>query len=121
LGVLILPFSLIPGNEEILKRWFFGFLAVLLWMPILRIIQTMMILIYTVDTKGMVQPLISVALQIVMIIFILQVPKYANLLVSGSGDSDTNGWLFFTGREIYYRKLGGMGGGGSASDRQRRR
>jgi hypothetical protein len=117
LGVLVLPLSLIPGNDEILKKWFFGFLSVLLWIPVLRVVQTIMIILHTVDTNSdggsIVEVMFPVVLQIVMIFFILSVPKYANLLVSGSGDSDSNGWLVFIGREIYYKRTG-MGVGKSA-------
>lgn len=113
LGVFVLPFSLIPGNEEILKKWFFGFLSVLMWIPILRIFQTIMILMGLAESEStdvaVFSPLMRLALQICMIFFILQIPKYANMLVGGSGDSDSNGWLVFMGREVYYRKLGGMG------------
>ncbi|MEE1964584.1 hypothetical protein V1387_17990 [Allomuricauda taeanensis] len=115
LGIFVLPFSLIPGNQEILKRWFFGFLAVLLWLPILRIFQTIIIII---DFKGYnlghgdfnpTAALASLTLQICGFFFILMTPKYANMLVSGSGDSDGNGWLMAIGRETYYRGLGGIG------------
>ncbi|UOB18431.1 hypothetical protein [Abyssalbus ytuae] len=122
LGILVIPFSLIPGNEEILKRWFFGFLAVLLWVPVLRILQTIMILINFADTDGW-GPWIAVVLQVCMIFFVLQVPKYANFLVSGSGDNDTSDWLTFIGREAYYRYFPSMkiGGGGSTGRERNRR
>jgi hypothetical protein len=126
LGVLVLPLSLIPGNEEILKKWFFGFLAILLWIPLLRIIQTIMILIHQVGVEeyvsggGLQQVLIGVILKIVMIFFILSVPKYANILVSGSGDNDSNGWLVFIGREAYYKARAGSGKSSSSSEEKRR-
>ncbi|WP_405208500.1 hypothetical protein [Aquimarina sp. LLG6339-5] len=107
IGVLVLPLSLVPANFEILKKWFFGFLSVLLWIPILRIFQTIITLISQAPLEGFAQPLYAVVLQIVMIMFILQVPKYANFLVGGSGDGDTNGYLFSAAREMYYRKFTG--------------
>ncbi|OEK07362.1 hypothetical protein A8C32_18165 [Flavivirga aquatica] len=104
LGVFVLPLSLIPSNFEILKNWFFGFLSVLLWIPILRIFQTLIVLIHQAPIDGgFTQPLYSVVLQVVMILFLIQVPKYANFLVNGSGDNDGNGYLFWTGREIYQK------------------
>ncbi|GAA0716330.1 hypothetical protein GCM10009430_11930 [Aquimarina litoralis] len=105
IGVLVLPLSLVPANFEILKKWFFGFLSVLLWVPILRIFQTIITLISQAPLEGFAQPLYSLVLQIVMIMFILQVPKYANFLVGGSGDGDTNGYLFAAAREMYYSKF----------------
>lgn len=109
LGVLVLPLSLIPGNDEILKKWFFGFLSVLLWVPILRIAQTILFFMNEIASErvklfdeDLLQSLFSVILQIVMIFFILAVPKYANMLVSGSGDNDGSGWMSFAGRETYY-------------------
>ncbi|WP_025741799.1 hypothetical protein [Aquimarina pacifica] len=124
IGILVLPFSLIPGNFEILKRWFFGFLAVLLWIPILRIFQAILVLINQAELPHFSQPLFSVVLQIVMILFIIQVPKYANFLVSGSGDSDGNGYFHFAGRELYYNKIspkiwGGKKGGTSKDNTER--
>jgi len=120
IGVLVLPLSLAPGNLEVLKKWFFGFLSVLLWIPILRIFQTVIVLIDQAPVTGFAQPLYSVVLQIVMILFLLQVPKYANFLVSGSGDSDGNGYLMAAGRELYYNKISpkiwGRGGGMSSRE-----
>ena len=105
LGMLVLPFSLIPGNEEILKRWFFNFLSVLLWIPMLRMVQTIMILINMVDLRQggvtIVEVMFPVVLQIVMIFFILHVPTYANLLVSGAGDTDKT----TLGSMVYWGKL----------------
>jgi hypothetical protein len=115
LGIFVLPFSLIPSNQEILKRWFFGFLAVFLWIPILRILQTIIILVdvqaFNENGGDEVSALASLVLQVCGVFFILMTPKFANMLVSGSGDSDGNGWLMFIGREFYYRRLGGLGGG----------
>ena len=87
LGVLVLPLSLIPSNFEILKKWFFGFLSVLLWLPVLRIFQTIIALIHTAPLDGFAQPLFAVVLQVVMIYYIWNVPKYANFLVSSAGES----------------------------------
>ncbi len=121
LGVFVLPLSLVPGNLEILKRWFFGFLSVLLWMPILRIFQTVIALIDQAPVEGFAQPLYSVVLQIVMIMFLIQVPKYANFLVSGNGDNDGNGYFQAAARELYYNKISpkmwGKGGSGGSSSR----
>jgi hypothetical protein len=126
LGIFVLPFSLIPGNEEILKRWFFGFLSVLLWIPILRIIQTIIILVHKVDYEesfsgpGILEALLNVILKIVLIFFILSVPKYANLLVSGSGDNDSNGWFVFIGREAYYKARSSSGKSNASAETNRR-
>ncbi len=87
LGVLVLPLSLIPSNFEILKKWFFGFLSVLLWLPVLRIFQTIIALIHNAPLEGFAQPLFAVVLQVVMIYYIWNVPKYANFLVSSAGES----------------------------------
>lgn len=117
LGVLVLPFSLVPGNEEILKKWFFGFLAVLLWIPVLRIMQTMMILMRKGVGEGLVEGtsaggnvwgmggFLELILQISMIFFIIQVPKYANLMVGGSGEASDAGTLTTIMREMYYMRL----------------
>ncbi len=89
LGVFVLPFALIPGNQEILKKWFFGFLSVLMWLPILTIVKTIFVLIHNNRVSGFTEALLSVCLQVVMIIAVLRVPKYANMLVSAANDSGT--------------------------------
>ncbi len=106
LGTLVLPLALIPGNFKILQKWFFGFLALLLWIPILRMIQTIIVLIHTAPVTAWAQPLFSIALQIVMILYILNVPKYANLLVSEAGESDGGGYLNTAFRELWYMRSG---------------
>ena len=87
IGVLVLPLSLVPSNFDILKKWFFGFIGVLLWLPILRIFQTIIVLIHNAPVDGFAQPFFAVALQVLMIYFIWNVPKYANFLVSSAGES----------------------------------
>ncbi|MCK8521180.1 hypothetical protein M0D21_06360 [Aquimarina sp. D1M17] len=91
IGVFALPLALIPGNQDVLKKWFFGFLAVLLWIPILTILKTILILIHNnTAAGGFTQILMSICLQVVMIIAVLRVPKYANILVSAGSDSGSN-------------------------------
>ena len=102
LGVLVLPLSLIPSNFDILKKWFFGFIGVLLWLPILRIFQTIIVLIHNAPVDGFAQPLFAVALQIIMIYFIWNVPTYANFLVSSAGES--GGSIFSTAYSMYQFK-----------------
>ncbi|WP_271781973.1 hypothetical protein [Aquimarina algiphila] len=106
LGTLVLPLSLIPGNFKILQKWFFSFFALLLWIPLLRMIQTIIILIHTAPVTGWAQPLFSIVLQIVMIFYILNVPKYANLLVSEAGEADGGGYLNTAVREMWYKRSG---------------
>lgn len=102
LGIFVLPFSLIPGNSDVVKKWFFGFLAVLLWLPVLKILQTIIILIG--QSAGIGQPggsmfsnaadiLVSIALQVLMVIAVFRTPNYANFMVtagSGSGSRFTD-------------------------------
>ncbi|SHJ29960.1 hypothetical protein [Aquimarina spongiae] len=91
IGVFALPLALIPGNQDVLKKWFFGFLAVLLWIPILTILKTILILVHNnTASGGFTQILMSICLQVVMIIAVLRVPKYANILVSAGSDSGSN-------------------------------
>ncbi|GAA4277184.1 hypothetical protein [Aquimarina mytili] len=109
LGVFALPLALIPGNQEVLKKWFFGFLSVLLWLPILTILKTILILIHNNTGSGFTQILLSVCLQVVMIIAVLRVPKYANILVSAGSDSGsrlTAGFITAPIREAYYQRAG---------------
>jgi len=89
LGVFVLPFSLIIGNQKVLGSWFFGFLSVLLWLPVLKILK-MIIILLPVTTTSFTDVLLSVALQLVMIFAILQVPKYANMLVSQGSSIGSN-------------------------------
>lgn len=95
LGIFVLPFSLIPGNGDVVKKWFFGFLAVLLWLPVLKILQTIIILIsQSAGTESLfsADALLSIALQVLMVIAVLRVPSYANFMVtagSGSGSRFT--------------------------------
>lgn len=121
LGVLILPLSLIPSNFDVLKQWFFGFLSVLLWIPILRIFQTIIVLIHQAPIDGgFTQPLYSVVLQIVMIFFLFQVPKYANFLVTGSGDNAGAGDFFSKMRQNYdnYRQRMSFSGSGRRRNKE---
>ncbi|WP_299604003.1 hypothetical protein [uncultured Aquimarina sp.] len=105
LGVLVLPLALIPGNFEALKKWFLGFLGVLLWIPLLRIFQTILLLIHKAPTQAFGQSLFELVLQIIMIVFILQVPKYANFLVSsGSEAGEGLGSVFSSATSLYYLK-----------------
>ncbi len=88
LGVFVLPFSLIPGNQDILKKWFFGFLAVLLWIPVLTIVQTILLLIGEITKNANFgDALFLIALQIMTVIAILRVPRYANFLVAAGSES----------------------------------
>ncbi|MEL6918960.1 MAG: hypothetical protein AAFO99_14670, partial [Bacteroidota bacterium] len=93
LGVLAVPFSLIVGNQSVLGSWFFGFISVMLWEPILRIMKAIIVAM-DVTNLSFTNAILSLGLQVVMIITILQVPKFANTLVSkgselGSGIGDT--------------------------------
>lgn len=90
LGIFVLPFSLIPGNGGVVKKWFFGFLAVLLWLPVLKILQTIIILIGQAVGNGFADVLLSIALQILMVMAVLNVPKYANFMVSEGSGSGSN-------------------------------
>ncbi|WP_340200100.1 hypothetical protein [Ascidiimonas sp. W6] len=106
IGILALPFSLIVGNQSVLGSWFFGFISILLWGPILHIMKGIIVALnvenFNVVTiqglAGVPNGILSVALQVVMILTILQIPKYANALVSkgselgsGLGDSISRG------------------------------
>ncbi len=105
LGVFVLPLSLIIGNQKVLSSWFFGFLSVLLWLPVLKIIK-MIILLLPVTGTSFTDVLLSVALQLVMIFTILQVPKYANMLVSQGSSIGNN-----VGKSVAEGIKGGMKGG----------
>lgn len=90
LGIFVLPFSLIPGNGDVVKKWFFGFLSVLLWVPILEILQTIFIILARVTGSGSFfssDTLLSIAVQFMMIMLIFRTPRYANYLVTAGADS----------------------------------
>lgn len=90
LGIFVLPFSLIISNERILKSWFFGFLSILLWEPILTILKVIIVLLPVGKTE-FTNVLLSIAFQIIMILMILKVPQFANLLVDPqSGNKFSN-------------------------------
>lgn len=90
LGALVLPLSLVPGNDGIVKKWFLSFFSILMWIPILKIIQTIIIMIHLSISGGeWKQVLMSVALQVVMIFAVLKVPSYADILVSPENGSST--------------------------------
>ncbi|WP_378188147.1 hypothetical protein ACE939_06850 [Aquimarina sp. W85] len=90
LGIFVLPLSLAPGNQEILKKWFYGFISTLLWIPIISILKVILVIVQRNAQGGFGNILFSVALQLVMIITILSVPKFANLLVSTGSDISTS-------------------------------
>lgn len=80
-GTIALPFSLIAGNQATAGNWYFGFISIMMWKPMLKIMQVIIISLDPTD-KTWDNALFPVALQIVMIITILQIPKFANLVVS---------------------------------------
>ncbi|MEM9001364.1 MAG: hypothetical protein AAGB24_13960 [Bacteroidota bacterium] len=93
MGVLAVPFSLIASNQSVLGSWFFGFISIMLWKPLLNVMKTIVILL-DAETFGFSSALVAIALQVVMVLTILQIPKFANVLVSkgselGSGIGDT--------------------------------
>ncbi|KAA1242584.1 hypothetical protein [Aquimarina sp. RZ0] len=84
-GPFALAFSLIVGNERTVISWFQGFFSVLLWLPILSILQTIMMLIPLQDPANAFTGkdiIFSFVLQIVMVLIILKTPQYANILVA---------------------------------------
>ncbi|UOB16670.1 hypothetical protein [Abyssalbus ytuae] len=82
LGPFVLAFSLIVGNEKVIGSWFQGFISVLLWLPLLSIVQTIIILLPVETTEFSDSDIIfSMALQVVMIFIVFKVPRYANILV----------------------------------------
>ncbi len=93
IGLLALPLSLVVGNQSVVGSWFFGFISIMLWEPILRIMKGIVVALQ-VPSVNFTSGIISIALQIVLILTILQIPNYANSLVStgselgkGIGDS----------------------------------
>ncbi len=87
LGPFVLAFSLIVGNEKILGSWFQGFISVLLWLPMLSIVQTIIILLPIETTEFSNSDIIfSMALQVVMVFIVFKVPRYANILVGQGSD-----------------------------------
>lgn len=90
LGIFVLPFSLIVSNERILKSWFFGFLSILLWEPILTILKVIIVLLPVGNTE-FTNVILSIAFQVIMILMILKIPQFANLLVDPeSGNKFSN-------------------------------
>lgn len=82
IGPLALAFSLIVGNEKVIGSWFQGFISVLLWLPMLSIVQTIIILLPLETTPfSNTDILFTMALQIVMVFVVFKVPRYANILV----------------------------------------
>ncbi|MBL3658406.1 hypothetical protein [Fulvivirga sediminis] len=87
IGPFALAFSLIVGNEKVLGSWFQGFISVLLWLPMLSIVQTIIILLPLETTEFSNSDIIfSMALQVVMIFIVFKVPRYANILVGQGSD-----------------------------------
>jgi hypothetical protein len=93
IGLLALPLSLAIGNQSVMGSWFFGFISIMLWEPILRILKGIIVELQ-VPSVTFTSGIVSIAMQVVLILTILQIPKYANSLVSkgselGSGIGDT--------------------------------
>ena len=91
IGPLALAMSLIPGNEAVLKKWFFGFYSYLLWQPVIILIMMITITSYSVilDLMGVNTPnaLLSLCLAVGVIFFLLMTPKIASVLVSQAGEA----------------------------------
>ncbi|MBU3027530.1 hypothetical protein [Zobellia galactanivorans] len=82
IGPFVLAFSLIVGNEKVIGSWYQGFISVLLWLPMLSIVQTIIILLPVETTSFSDSDIIfSMAMQVVMIFVVFKVPRYANILV----------------------------------------
>ncbi len=88
-GTIALPFSLIAGNQDTARNWYLGFIAVMMWKPMLKIMQGIIIALDPAAVS-FTNALFSVALQIVMILTILQIPKFANLVVSKGSDAGSD-------------------------------
>lgn len=85
LGPIALALSLIPGNESVASKWFQGYLGVLLWTPLLMLVQIIIINLPLTNNGNELSPqdiIFSVAIQVLMIMAIFQVPKYADILVA---------------------------------------
>ena len=90
LGVFAIPLSLIAGNQSVFASWFFGFLSVLLWLPVLNVLMYIIKEIQ-LDQLIFTNALFSIGMQIAFIGLILQVPKYANMLVSKGSEATQGG------------------------------
>ncbi len=99
-GLIAIPFSLIAGNQGVLRDWYFGFIAVLMWEPMLNIMKGIITALQVSTRSINDNPLFSVALQLVMITTILQIPNFANLVVSKGAS---------VGSEIGSKMTGRMG------------
>ncbi len=88
LGIFVLPFSLIPGNTSALSNWFFAILSIALWLPVLTILTTIIAAINPnqLDYTGL-SPVWAIATQVALTLTILQVPKFASVLVSKGADA----------------------------------
>ena len=91
LGPIAIAFSLIPGNENVLQKWFFGLISYLLWQPILILIMMITITAFSVlqSTMGTMSTnaLLSLCLAVALIFFLLMTPKIANVLVSEASEA----------------------------------
>ena len=87
IGPFVIAFSLIVGNERAIVNWYQGLLSILLWLPILSIIQTIIILLPLETTELTGSDIVfTIAFQVVMIFMVFKVPRYANMLVTQGAD-----------------------------------
>lgn len=85
LGPFALALSLAISNEKVVANWFQSYLSVLLWEPVLFLIQLILIMIPVFETENYFNDLdfvFSIAFQAVMIFVVFRVPQYANALVA---------------------------------------
>ena len=91
LGPLAITLSLIPGNEKVLEKWFYGFLSYLLWQPILILIMMITVASFSVIQTTMgtmsVNAILSLCLCVGVIFFLLMTPKISNLLVAHGSEA----------------------------------
>ena len=91
LGTLALPLSLIVGNQGVLGGWFFSFISIMLWGPVLIILKCIIVSINPVNNNyNWTNAIVSIALQIVMVLTILRIPSFANSLVSSGSALSSN-------------------------------
>jgi len=89
IGPFAVAFSLVIGNKHAVKNWYFGFLSVMFWTPLIKIMQGIIVAISpsTIVTGGFTNGLFMFVLQLVMIYSMLQIPKYASILVSKGSEA----------------------------------
>ncbi len=105
----ILVLALLPGNEKTLEKWFFQYLSVLLWVPIMTIIRMISSVLPAMRVSDL-DIIFLLAAKLVILFAMFKIHIYAGMLVTKG--SDIKGADEYSLGGKFWKDLAGMFGSG---------